>query len=197
MINTDRLISQMIQAFVSAVEAKDKYTTGHALRVADYSMEISKRLGMSKEEQQRLYAAGLLHDIGKIGVPDDILNKTSKLTDAEYEIIKTHTVIGADILETISELPDLSVGARFHHEKYDGTGYPNRLKGEEIPKLAQIIAVADAYDAMTSSRSYRKPLEQRVVRQELVNGLGTQFAPKIADILISMIDEDVNYTMKQ
>ena len=187
----------MIQAFVSAVEAKDKYTTGHALRVADYSMEISKRLGMSKEEQQRLYAAGLLHDIGKIGVPDDILNKTSKLTDAEYEIIKTHTVIGADILETISELPDLSVGARFHHEKYDGTGYPNRLKGEEIPKLAQIIAVADAYDAMTSSRSYRKPLEQRVVRQELVNGLGTQFAPKIADILISMIDEDVNYTMKQ
>lgn len=197
MVNTDRLISQMIQAFVSVVEAKDKYTTGHALRVADYSMEIAKRLGLSKIDQHNIYATGLLHDIGKIGVPDGILNKTSKLTDAEYEIIKTHTIVGADILETIDELPELSIGARYHHERYDGTGYPSGLKGEEISKLAQIIAVADAYDAMTSSRSYRNPLEQRVVRQELVKGLGTQFAPKIAGIMIAMIDEDVNYTMKQ
>ena len=197
MINTDRLISQVIQAFVSAVEAKDKYTTGHALRVADYSMEIAKRLGLSKENQHNIYATGLLHDIGKIGVPDGILNKTSKLTNAEYEIIKTHTTIGADILETISELPELSIGARYHHERYDGSGYPKGLKGEEIPFLAQIIAVADAYDAMTSCRSYRKSLEQRVVRQELLKGTGTQFAPKIVTIMIKMVDEDVNYRMKQ
>lgn len=140
---------------------------------------------------------GLLHDIGKIGIPDEIIRKTSGLTEKEYTLIKSHPVIGYNILKNISEIPDLAVGARWHHEKYDGTGYPDGLKGEEIPLMARIIAVADAYDAMASRRSYRDVLPQQVVRNELEMGKGKQFDPYYADIMIAMIDDDMGYQMRE
>ena len=140
---------------------------------------------------------GLLHDIGKIGIPDAIINKPSSLTEEEYKIIKTHPVVGAGILKNITELPKLMTGARWHHERYDGNGYPDGISGDDIPKEAQIIAVADSYDAMSSRRSYRDALPQAHIRSELMEGRGSQFAPEYADIMISMIDEDVNYDMRE
>ena len=193
----ERITHQVIQALADTVDAKDRYTNGHSLRVAKYASEIALRMGMSRQDQENIYYTGMLHDIGKIGVPDEIINKPGRLTDEEYEIIKTHPVIGSEILKNISEIPGLCVGTRGHHERYDGRGYPDGLKGEEIPIQARVIAVADAYDAMTSNRSYRSLLPQDVVRQQIVEGRGTQHDPKISDIMLSMIDEDVNYTMHE
>jgi putative two-component system response regulator len=139
----------------------------------------------------------MLHDIGKIGIPNEIINKTGKLTDEEYEIIKTHPSIGGDILSNISEIPNIAIGARWHHERYDGKGYPDGLKGKNIPELARIIGVADAYDAMTSKRSYRDVLSQEIVRLEIKKGKGTQFDPVFAEIMLEMIDEDKNYDMHE
>ena len=137
------------------------------------------------------------HDIGKIGIPDGIINKTTRLTDEEYQIIKTHPIIGADILQNISELPELVLGARWHHERYDGKGYPDGLKGSEIPEMSRIIGVADAYDAMTSNRSYRDVLPQSVVRKEIEKGKGSQFDPVFADMMLQLIDEDTEYLMRE
>ena len=139
----------------------------------------------------------MLHDIGKIGISNEIINKTGKLTDEEYEIIKTHPSIGGDILSNISEIPNIAIGARWHHERYDGKGYPDGLKGKDIPELARIIGVADAYDAMTSKRSYRDVLSQEIVRLEIEKGKGTQFDPVFAEIMLEMIDEDKNYDMHE
>lgn len=135
---------------------------------------------------------GLLHDIGKIGVPDAVINKPGRLTDEEYDIIKKHPVMGATILENIKEKRELAIGARSHHEKYGGGGYPDGIKGEEIPEQARIIAVADAYDAMTSYRSYRDPMPQEKVRSEIEKGKGTQFDPQFADIMLEMMNEEKN-----
>ncbi|MBQ6207499.1 MAG: HD domain-containing protein [Oscillospiraceae bacterium] len=140
---------------------------------------------------------GLLHDVGKIGVPDAVINKPGKLTDEEYERIKNHPVMGARILKAIREMPNLVTGARWHHEKYDGSGYPDGLKGEDIPEQARIIGVADAYDAMTSNRSYRRFMDQSVVREQIAKGKGTQFDPRFADIMLQMIDEDTKYQMRE
>ena len=140
---------------------------------------------------------GLLHDVGKIGVPDEIINKKGKLTDEEYAAIKVHPEIGDRILKKVKEMPKLSIGARWHHERYDGSGYPDGLKGDEILEEARIIAVADAYDAMTSHRSYRDILPQAVVREEIEKGKGTQFDPVFADIMLRMIDEDKDYMMHE
>ena len=134
--------------------------------------------------------------MGKIGIPLSIINKPGRLTPEEYEEIKSHTVRGYDILKTISELPELSIGARWHHERYDGNGYPDRKAGEDIPEVARIICVADCYDAMSSDRSYRKALPQHMVRSEIENGRGTQFDPDIAKIMLKMIDEDTDYKMR-
>lgn len=194
-MNIERLTAQIVQAFSSAVEAKDSYTNGHSLRVADYSVKIAMGIDASIVEQRILYAAGLLHDIGKIGIPDSILTKPGKLTDEEFAVIKTHPVIGADILDTITELPELSLGARYHHERYDGKGYPEGIKGEQIPWMARVIAVADAYDAMTSNRSYRPLMPQEKVRGEIQNGRGTQFDPVYADVMLSIIDKDTHYDL--
>ncbi|MCM1264241.1 MAG: HD-GYP domain-containing protein [Butyrivibrio sp.] len=193
----ERLSRQIVLTLAKTIDAKDKYTKGHSERVADYSMKIAARIGLSEQEQQEIYWMGLLHDIGKIGVPDTIINKAGKLTDEEFHIIQTHPIIGSEILSTISEIPNITKGARFHHEKYNGTGYPDRLAGEDIPFVARIIGVADAYDAMTSKRSYRDVLPQAVVREEIVKGKGTQFDPKCADIMLEMIDEDKEYVMKE
>ncbi len=193
----EKLSMHIIQALASAVDAKDKYTSGHSGRVAEYSKQISARMGYDTEAQNTIYMMALLHDVGKIAISDNIINKERALDDDEYEIIKTHPVRGADILGKISEMPELVTGARWHHERYDGTGYPDGLKGEEIPEQARIIAVADSYDAMTSRRAYRAALPQSKVRMELVNGRGTQFDPGIADVMIMMIDEDVEFKMKE
>ena len=193
----ERLSEEVMRTLANTIDAKDKYTNGHSLRVALYSKEIAKRYGKSKKEQQEIYYMALLHDIGKIGVPDQIINKDSRLTDEEYRAIKQHPAIGSDILKTIEEMPDVMVGARWHHERYDGKGYPDGLVGEEIPESARIIGVADAYDAMTSKRSYRGIMAQSQVREEIEKGKGTQFDPFFAEIMIQMIDDDIRFTMRE
>ena len=146
---------------------------------------------------ERLRVAGLFHDIGKIGVPDQIINKPDKLTDEEYAIVKRHPVIGADILKNVSEIPGIVEGARWHHERYDGGGYPDGLRGEEIPEGARIICVADAYDAMTSKRSYRDVLPKETVKDQLKQGIGTQFDATFAQIMLQMMEEDVDYKLRE
>lgn len=192
-----RLFGQTAEALATAIDAKDKYTHGHSTRVADYSVKIARALGKSEEDVQKVYYAALLHDVGKIGVPDVIINKDGKLTDEEFAQIKLHPVHGNKILSRINESPYLSIGAHYHHERYDGRGYPTGLKGEDIPEIARIIAVADSYDAMTSKRSYRDPLPQQKVREELYKGIGTQFDPEFARLMIAFIDLDTSYTMQE
>lgn len=192
-----KLLVQSMNTLSNAVDAKDYYTNGHSIRVAEYSRLLAQRLGLSKDRQEEIYYAGLLHDIGKIRVPDSIIKKEGKLTDEEYEYIKLHPVSGYHILKEISASSDIAIGAKYHHERYDGKGYPNGLEGENIPEIARILSVADAYDAMSSNRCYRKALPQDVVRAEIVKGRGTQFDPYIADIMLDIIDEDKDYRLKQ
>ena len=191
------LYRQSIMALADTVEAKDDYTNGHSKRVAEYSKEIAKRLGASEERQQEVFYIGLMHDVGKIGVPDEVINKKGRLTDEEYEQIKKHPVAGYDILKNITELPGIELGARYHHERYDGKGYPEGINEENIPLIARVIAVADAYDAMTSNRSYREVMPQEKVREEIEKNKGTQFDPQVADIMLAMIDEDTQYLMRE
>ena len=188
---------QVVKALAGAVDAKDNYTNGHSTRVAEYSREIARSAGFSEKDQDKIYMMGLLHDVGKIGMPDSVMNKPTKLTPEEYELIKSHPAVGCDILKNITEMPDLAVAAKWHHERYDGTGYPDGLKGEEIPKEVRIISVADAYDAMSSRRSYHDVFAQEYIKSELINGKGTQFDPVYADIMLEMIDEDTEYSMRE
>ena len=191
------LFIHVVQSIADAIDAKDAYTNGHSSRVAEYSKEIAKRAGFSNEMQSNIYIAALLHDAGKIGIRDSVINKPGKLTDEEFEEIKSHPTKGAKILENISEMPMLAVGAKCHHERYDGKGYPQGLKGEKIPQVARIIAVADAYDAMSSYRSYRDVLPQSEIVSEINEGIGTQFDPRFAEIMLNMIEEDIDYKMKE
>lgn len=191
------LFIQTITALSEAVDAKDRYTSGHSKRVAQYARLIAAKMGKSKEEQEMIYRAGLLHDVGKIRVPADIINKPGKLTDEEYNIIKIHPITGYRILEGITDDNFIAIAAKYHHERYDGKGYPNGLIGDRIPEVARILGVADAYDAMASNRSYRNALPQNIVREEIKKCKGTQFDPAIADIMLRMIDEDKDYSMKQ
>jgi len=191
------LYSEITQAFTSTIDAKDKYTRGHSNRVAQYSKMIAQRMGKTEEEQEQIYMTAILHDIGKIGIPDSIINKPGKLTDEEYKIIKQHATIGSEILSGITTIKEIYKGARWHHERFDGSGYPDGLKGYDIPEEARIIGVADAYDAMTSNRSYRNLLPQDVVRNEILKGKGVQFDPEIADIMISIINEDTDFKLHE
>lgn len=193
----EKILRQIVMALTGAIDAKDTYTNGHSVRVAEYAAEIARRAGFSTEIQNNIYVMGLLHDVGKIGVPDAIINKPANLTDYEYEQIKNHPVMGARILKNITEFPKLITGARWHHERYDGNGYPDGISGEDIPMEARIIAIADAYDAMSSRRSYRDVLPQEKVRFEMERGKGTQFDPVFADIMLGMIAEDTDYEMKE
>ena len=186
--NLQRMFEQIITALINAIDANDVYTHGHSERVAEYSKKIAELCKKSQTECDEIYQIALLHDIGKIGISENIINKVGKLTDEEYEVIKQHPVLGAQILESVTEYPNLVIGARYHHERYDGKGYPDQLKGKDIPEIARIISVADAYDAMTSKRSYRDALPQHKVREEFVKGTGTQFDPDLAQIMIRLID---------
>ena len=194
---SERLFEETVMALAKTIDAKDAYTRGHSQRVARYARHIAYKLGWLEEEQQRIYFMGLLHDIGKIGVPEYIINKTSRLTDEEYKKIQQHTVIGSEILDLVAEFPELAIGARSHHERYDGKGYPDGFVGSQIPIYARVIAVADAYDAMTSRRSYRDVLPQNVVRSEIAKGRGTQFDPQFADVMLQIIDEDEEYMLHE
>lgn len=193
----ERLTDQVMETLADTIDAKDKYTNGHSIRVAQYSVELAKRAGKDAKEQERIYFMGMLHDIGKIGIPDSIITKKSGLSDEEYTLTREHPVIGSEILENISEIPKLGVGARWHHERYDGKGYPDGLVGENIPEEARLIAVADAYDAMASKRSYRDVLPQNVVYEEIKKGIGTQFDPYYASLMLNLIEEDVEYRMRE
>lgn len=184
-----KMAIQTIATIANTIDAKDEYTKGHSKRVSDYSTAIAKELGMSEKEVMDIQSIALLHDIGKIGVPDSVLNKPGKLTDEEYQLMKQHTVIGGEILKDVGMLPGIDIGAKYHHERYDGKGYPDGLKGEKIPFIARIIAVADAYDAMTSNRIYRKHLPNDKVMCELEEGAGGQFDPKVTKALIRLINE--------
>ena len=183
------MFEQTAESLASAIDAKDRYTHGHSTRVASISRQIAERAGLSEEECRKIYFSALLHDVGKIGVPDVIINKEGKLTDEEFEHIRQHPVLGYHILSNIRQSPELSVGAHYQHERYDGKGYPDGLKGEEIPVTARIIAVADAYDAMTSTRSYRKELSGEKTKEEFRKGMGTQFDPKYAQIMLDIMEE--------
>ncbi len=171
----------------SSIEKKDDYTYGHSNRVAWYSVIIGKRIGLPADKLLILEKAALLHDIGKINVPDYILQKDNKLTSKEYQTVKMHAVIGYEILKTMTDIEDLYLTARHHHERYDGAGYPDGLKGMEIPLFARIVAVADTFDAMTSDRPYRKALDKETVIKELRHASDTQLDPYLCDIMIELI----------
>ena len=194
---TENFTLQMVAVLAKTVDAKDSYTNGHSQRVAEYSKEIASRLNKDAAFQRKIYYMGLLHDIGKIGIPDTIINKTSKLNDEEFAIIKSHPEIGAQVLKDITEMPTLYFGARWHHERYDGSGYPDHLVGDEIPFEARIIAVADVYDAMTSKRSYRDVLPQDVVKLEMEKAKRSQLDPYIVNIMLEMISADTSYEMRE
>lgn len=181
---------QTVRALANAIDAKDSYTIGHSERVSEYAALIAKELGWDEDETDNLRFKALLHDVGKIGVPDSILNKPTRLSDMEYDVIKTHSGMGADILSTVTVIPGADQVARHHHERYDGKGYPDGLAGENIPFEARIVGVADAYDAMSSDRCYRKALTKEAIRQQLVQGRGTQFDPEILDAFLHIFDEN-------
>lgn len=196
-LQIEKINENIIKALVSTIDAKDHYTGGHSQRVARYATDIARRMGKSEEELKIIWSAGILHDIGKIRIPVEVINKKGKLSDEEFDQIRIHPVSGFLILQNIYDDERISYAAKFHHERYDGRGYPNGLAGENIPEVARIVAVADSYDAMASNRSYRKALPQEIVREEIAKGKGTQFDPAIADIMLNIIDEDVDYKLCQ
>ena len=185
----EQMSLQAVQTLARTIDAKDAYTNGHSYRVAEYSVLLAQELGWTEEEVEHLRHAALLHDIGKISIPDSVLNKPMKLTNEEYNVIKSHAAKGGEILKFITAIPGADLVARHHHERYDGTGYPDGLRGDQIPKSARIVAIADAYDAMNSRRIYRKNLSEEIIRGELVNGIGTQFEPEAVEAFIRMLDE--------
>ena len=183
------IIEQALQTFAHTIDAKDKYTNGHSLRVAEYSRELARRMGKDEREQENIYYIALLHDIGKIGIPDNILNKPGKLNDEERAVIQTHPTIGGDILRNFSALEGIAEGAKYHHERYDGKGYCEQLAGDDIPPVARIIGVADTYDAMSSDRCYRKALSSEVITKELTDCSGTQLDPEVVRYMLDMIKD--------
>ena len=180
--------NETVLTIARTVDAKDVNTSQHSARVAEYSVLIGKELGFDDTQCEQLKKAALLHDIGKIGIPDRILNKPDRLTDDEYAVMKSHVVKGGEILKSFTLIEHVEDGALYHHERYDGKGYVHGLKGEEIPLNARIIGIADAFDAMTANRVYRKQLDMNHVIEEIRKGRGTQFDPKLVDILLELID---------
>ena len=186
----EKAYMESIETLRYTVEAKDRYTRGHSDRVSAYSVLLGHKLGLSEQDINTLKLGGLFHDIGKIGVPDSILLKDSRLTDDEYSEIKNHPAIGAHILSNATIFKDIIPIVKHHHERYDGKGYPGKLQGEDIPYLARITAVVDAFDAMTSKRTYRDSLPLDIVKNELEKNKGTQFDPQIADAFLDILNNE-------
>lgn len=186
----EKAYMESIETLRFTVEAKDTYTRGHSDRVSEYSVLLGQKLGLPEQDINNLKVGGLFHDIGKIGVPDSILLKNSKLTDDEYSEIKNHPAIGAHILSNATIFKDVIPIVKHHHERFDGNGYPGKLKGEEIPYLARIAAVADAFDAMTSRRTYRDSLSLDIVKSEIQKCKGYQFDPNCADAFLDILNND-------
>lgn len=186
--NMDNIISQSMNTFANLVDAKDTYTKGHSTRVSYYTARIAEKMGFSDEEVRNLGYIALMHDCGKIGIPDDILTKPSKLTDEEFKIMQGHTTYGGKVLKDFTAINGIVEGALYHHERYDGNGYPKGLKGTDIPIYARIICVADALDAMNSDRCYRPHLQPDVIKQELKNNAGTQFDPDVVECALELIE---------
>lgn len=178
---------QSITTIANMIDARDSYTEGHSQRVADYSALIARGLGFSEEEIENVHTVALLHDIGKVGISDTVLNKPGRLTDDEYSMMKMHATIGSEIIKNVETIHNIYNGVRYHHERYDGKGYPDGLKGDNIPYIARIIAVADAFDAMTSNRVYRQHLPYEKVISELEKGIGTQFDPEISKTMLVLL----------
>ncbi len=194
----ETLSKEIFEAIATAIDVHDPYTAGHSRRVAIYAKMIASRMeDFTAEEIEEVYYAGLIHDVGKLGIDNTIINKNGRLTDEEFAEIKRHPTFGYEILKEISIKGKFADGAKCHHERIDGKGYPDGLKGDEISLLSRIIAVADAYDAMTSKRSYREVMPQSAVREQIEKGMGTQFAPEIAKIMLDMIDADTEYKLRQ
>ena len=185
----DEIIEQSMKILTGFIDAKDAYTKDHSARVAAYAEEIGRRFGMKEEEIRHLYYITLMHDCGKITIPDEILKKEGALTPEEFAVIKTHTTKGNELLKRFNALPGIGDGAHYHHERYDGYGYPSGLKGDAIPLNARIICVADAYDAMSSNRCYRNALSKEKILNELIDNSGKQFDPRFVPIMIQMIED--------
>ncbi|MBQ7678778.1 MAG: HD domain-containing protein [Butyrivibrio sp.] len=183
---TMALIGEITEAFAKVIDMKDSYTNGHSSRVARYTAMLARELGYDEETVEKYYRIALLHDIGKVGVPSEVLNKPGKLTDEEYETIKSHTTLGYEALKEISIMPELAIGAQAHHERPDGRGYPNQLKGDEIPRVAQIIAVADCFDAMYSNRPYRKRMNYEKAVSIIKEVSGTQLTPDVVEAFLHL-----------
>ena len=188
--NKVKLIAfETVGAIIGMVDAKDDYTDDHSRRVAHYSLLLAQEMGWDQQAAEDLYFSALLHDIGKVGIQDSILKKVGSLTNNEYAIMKTHTSIGASILKEMSFLENADEGALYHHEKYDGTGYPFGLRGEDIPKCARIICVADSFDAMNTARVYRARRDKEYILSEIRNGSGKQFDPEVVDAFFRCIEK--------
>ncbi len=183
------LLREIIESFAKVIDLKDSYTQGHSTRVAKYTAMLAKELGYDEDTVEKYYNIALMHDIGKIGIPDSVLNKQGKLTDDEFSMIKSHTSRGNETLKNISLMPEIAIGAFSHHERYDGKGYPNHLHGGDIPRVAQIIGVADTFDAMYSDRPYRKRMNFEKVVSVIKAGSGTQLAPDVVDAFLRLVDK--------
>ena len=195
MLHDNILIEQTMKTFTTFIDNKDPYTRGHSTRVASYTKEIARRMGFDETETRNMYYAGLMHDIGKITISDDILNKTSHLSDNEWGLIKQHTANGAELLKNFTILPVINDAVLYHHERYDGNGYINRLKGDDIPIVARIVCVADSYDAMSANRCYRLKFSEERILMELQRCAGKQFDPQVVKIMIDIIKDGTVYKL--
>lgn len=182
-------LHEVVEALTAALDAKNSYTCGHSERVAELSLQLAKAMGLSRQAQAMIHIGAHLHDIGKIGIPDDILNKPDKLTPEEFQIICEHPTIGGTIIEKMKVFRPIAGIVRHHHERFDGTGYPAKLRGGDIPLGARIVAVADAFDAMTTPRPYRLPLTWEVAIEEIRQGCGTQFDPEVVSAFLRCVEE--------
>ena len=185
----EAMSGEMVQTLALSIDAKDRYTNGHSFRVSRYALALGRKLGLSEEELTVLEREALLHDIGKIGIPDAVLNKPGWLTPEEFAVVQRHAGIGGHILERSQSMQSAAAVARHHHERWDGDGYPAGLAGEDIPFHARIVAVADAYDAMRSDRVYRKGMDPEKIRRELERGRGSQFDPALAEAMLTLADD--------
>ena len=184
-----QLIREIVEALAKVIDMKDEYTNGHSKRVAEYTVMLAKELGYDEDTIEKYYNIALMHDIGKVGIPEEVLNKPGKLTDEEFQLIKSHTTLGYDTLKGISIMPELAVGAGCHHERPDGRGYPKGLKEKEIPRVAQIIGVADTFDAMYSTRKYRKRMNFEKVVSIIKEARGTQLQADVVDAFLRLVDK--------